>query len=62
MQAADPVLHVEAGALPLLELMKLYYDRKAPAERIATALSAPVAERARQGPAGALRPPQDATI
>ena len=48
VQAGDPVLRVEAGALPLLELMELYYDRKAPAERIAAALSAPVAERARQ--------------
>jgi MOSC domain-containing protein YiiM len=50
VQAGDPVRLVAAGdgSIPLLELMDLYYDRRAPAERIAAALAAPVAERARR--------------
>ena len=48
LQTGDPVRLVERGSLPLLELVELFYDRKAPAERLAVALTAPVAERARR--------------
>jgi MOSC domain-containing protein YiiM len=48
LQAGDPVRLAETGRLPLLELMELFYDRTAPADRIAAALAAPVADRTRR--------------
>jgi MOSC domain-containing protein YiiM len=47
--AGDPVEVKRAGChtLPLLELQRLHYDRKAPAAELERALQAPLAERAR---------------
>jgi len=50
VEAGDPVRLVAAPdtALPIIELLALYFDRKAPPERLAAALAAPVAVRARR--------------
>jgi MOSC domain-containing protein YiiM len=47
--AGDPVALEHAGcrSVPLLELQRLYYDRKAPVAEVERALQAPLAERAR---------------
>jgi MOSC domain-containing protein YiiM len=49
VRAGDRVRLLAAAVetIDLLELMELYYDRKAPAERLRAALAAPVAARAR---------------
>jgi MOSC domain-containing protein YiiM len=49
VQAGDDVRLLPAAVetIGLLDAMELYYDRKAPAERLQAALVAPVAERAR---------------
>jgi MOSC domain-containing protein YiiM len=50
VETGDPVRLVAAadGALPVVELLALHFDRKAPPERLAAALAAPVAVRARR--------------
>jgi MOSC domain-containing protein YiiM len=50
VRAGDDVRLVPTAAetVGVLDLMALHYDRKAPAERLAAALAAPVAERARR--------------
>jgi MOSC domain-containing protein YiiM len=48
VEAGDQVRLVADGALPVVELLALYFDRKAPPERLAAALAAPVAVRARR--------------
>lgn len=49
LRAGDAVELVRAGcrSIPLLELQRLYYDRKAPAPELQRALATPIAVRAR---------------